>query len=196
MVANSARKQKPPDMTLQDYIQNTVLRTESKTLPSPDTHFWRVAHAGLGFTSEIGELCSALATLDKVNVIEELGDMMWYVGLGLDELGGPTVSYSPPEAIGNCMEQLTGAASLINNKLKRHAFYGEPMDNVSLREYFSHVLEAISRLCVLLGLSLDMVLRKNHDKLKKRYPKNFTKAKALKRNLAAERKSLESPHHD
>lgn len=51
-------------------------------------------HASIGMVTEAGEFLDALKKvlfygkpLDKVNLIEELGDMMWYVAVACVELG-------------------------------------------------------------------------------------------------------------
>lgn len=51
-------------------------------------------HAALGVTSEAGELADAVKKhlaygrpLDATNVVEELGDLLWYVALAADAVG-------------------------------------------------------------------------------------------------------------
>jgi NTP pyrophosphatase (non-canonical NTP hydrolase) len=50
----------------------------------------RMLHSFLGLSSEIGELADALKkhiiygkTIDEINILEEFGDLEWYVALGL-----------------------------------------------------------------------------------------------------------------
>ncbi len=54
----------------------------------------RLNHAVIGMTGEVGELASTMQKwlhygqpLDKVNVEEELGDLLWYVALACNALG-------------------------------------------------------------------------------------------------------------
>lgn len=54
----------------------------------------RGIHAALGICTEAGEFADAVKRfvfygkeLDKVNAAEELGDLMWYVSMGCDEIG-------------------------------------------------------------------------------------------------------------
>ncbi len=55
----------------------------------------RILHALLGICTEAGELADAVvkgmltASLDQVNVAEEVGDIFWYVAILLDALGIP-----------------------------------------------------------------------------------------------------------
>ena len=54
----------------------------------------RIEHAIMGLVTEAGELTDALKRykfykqkLDRVNLIEEAGDIMWYLAILCDELG-------------------------------------------------------------------------------------------------------------
>jgi NTP pyrophosphatase (non-canonical NTP hydrolase) len=54
----------------------------------------RLLHAAIGLCTETGELQDALKKaifygkpLDKVNLAEELGDVMWYIAIACDTLG-------------------------------------------------------------------------------------------------------------
>lgn len=85
-------------MTPKEYIE-AVVKTESvdhkaitlRLLP-PQTQ--RLLHGATGVVTEAGELMDALkkhiyygAELDKTNVKEEIGDLLWYVGILCDTLG-------------------------------------------------------------------------------------------------------------
>jgi NTP pyrophosphatase (non-canonical NTP hydrolase) len=74
------------------YIDDAV-RTESAVfnIQKGDA---RLLHAGIGIATESGEFLDALKKhifygkeLDKVNLLEELGDLFWYMAIALDELG-------------------------------------------------------------------------------------------------------------
>lgn len=54
----------------------------------------RLIHAMIGMCTEAGEFQDALKKaifygkkLDKTNLVEELGDLMWYIAIASDELG-------------------------------------------------------------------------------------------------------------
>ena len=54
----------------------------------------RLLHAGIGIATESGEFLDALKKhvfygkdLDRVNLKEELGDLLWYIAIAMDELG-------------------------------------------------------------------------------------------------------------
>lgn len=73
-----------------------ALRTEA---PLKDTHVdretMRQLHAAIGISTEGGELLDAFKKalfygkeLDRANVLEEVGDVLWYSALLLDSMGG------------------------------------------------------------------------------------------------------------
>jgi NTP pyrophosphatase (non-canonical NTP hydrolase) len=84
-------------MNPSEYVKN-ALRTESGNYEFQGVHGVtpRIEHAVIGLVTEAGELTDAVKRskifgreLDKVNVIEEAGDIMWYLALLSDELGVP-----------------------------------------------------------------------------------------------------------
>jgi NTP pyrophosphatase (non-canonical NTP hydrolase) len=84
-------------MNNKEYIEN-VVKTESidfeaieKRLISAETI--RLLHASMGIETEAGEFLDVLKKfifygkqIDKVNLVEELGDLLWYIGIACDEL--------------------------------------------------------------------------------------------------------------
>ena len=81
-----------PDRYIIDVLktENTKIDEVRKRLNSQV----RLLHAMLGINTENGELQDQLKKhlfygkeLDRTNLIEELGDLMWYVALALDEIG-------------------------------------------------------------------------------------------------------------
>lgn len=82
-------------MTPDKYIKN-ALRTEPKKYKFTSTGDIspRIEHASMGITTEAGEIMDAIKKskiygqkLDKTNLIEEIGDMMWYLAIMSDALG-------------------------------------------------------------------------------------------------------------
>lgn len=84
-------------MTPTEYIEN-VLKTESVVRLSNETLGRqlnsRILHGAMGACTEGGELLDACKKhvfygreLDKVNIKEEIGDVLWYIAILCDELG-------------------------------------------------------------------------------------------------------------
>ena len=73
-----------------DDLNPTIIETKEGNLNEEDTAFDpRVFHSIVGIVTEGVELLEALATpeFDKVNFIEELGDLNWYEAIGIDAVG-------------------------------------------------------------------------------------------------------------
>ena len=83
---------------MKNYIEKAI-KTESKDFDKisnrlQDKSMIRLLHAGMGLATESAEFLDALKKaiyygkkLDKVNLAEEMGDILWYCAIALDELG-------------------------------------------------------------------------------------------------------------
>ena len=81
-----------------DFIKSS-LKTEARDMAPvmerlQDPGTVRLLHAMIGLCTEAGEFQDALKKkifygkeLDKPNLVEELGDLMWYMAIAADELG-------------------------------------------------------------------------------------------------------------
>jgi NTP pyrophosphatase (non-canonical NTP hydrolase) len=77
--------------------------------------------------------------------------------------------------------------------LKKHIFYGAPLDKVNLEEEMGDLFWYLAILADFLGFrSFTRPQLRNIAKLKKRYPNKFTEQEAQVRDLEAEREVLES----
>ena len=75
-----------------DYIEN-VIRSESIAHGALSPRQMRLLHAAMGMQTESAELTDMLKrnffygyNIDRVNALEELGDMLWYVAIAIHEL--------------------------------------------------------------------------------------------------------------
>lgn len=75
--------------------------------------------------------------------------------------------------------------------LKKHIFYGKPLDEVNLMEELGDSLWYHSVAIDALHTSFEEVMGINIRKLRKRYGEKFSSEKAIKRDLEAEREILE-----
>ena len=85
------------NMTPTEYV-NEVLKTESFNIDEIKNRLSlngmpRLLHACMGIQTEAGEFCDSIKKaiyygkkLDVVNLIEELGDLLWYIGVASDVL--------------------------------------------------------------------------------------------------------------
>lgn len=89
-------------------------------------------------------------------------------------------------AVGCCTE-----AGELQDALKRELFYGKPFDATNLCEEYGDLLWYVAIGLDALGVSMEDCMERNINKLKARYPAKFDAAKAVNRNLDAERAALE-----
>jgi NTP pyrophosphatase (non-canonical NTP hydrolase) len=68
-----------------------AIRTESPNFYTPNP---RILHAAIGCVTEAGEMIDAIKKstyygrpLDTTNILEESGDLLWYLAILFDELG-------------------------------------------------------------------------------------------------------------
>lgn len=90
-------------------------------------------------------------------------------------------------AIGMCTE-----AGEFIDQLKKHIFYGKPLDKVNLKEEIGDLMFYIGVAMDVLETDFDTEQRKNIAKLKARYGEKFSSKAAIERDLGKERKILES----
>lgn len=79
----------------------------------------------------------------------------------------------------------------IADAVKRHVFYGKPIDCINLIEEAGDVLWYLAVLLNALDSNFDEAMEKNIAKLKARFGDKFTEAQALNRDLDKERAILE-----
>lgn len=88
------------------------------------------------------------------------------------------------------MGMVTESAEFMD-ALKKSIFYGKPLDKVNLREELGDILWYVALALRTLDTDFETVMERNIEKLKARYPQNFTEEHAISRDLEAERKILE-----
>jgi NTP pyrophosphatase (non-canonical NTP hydrolase) len=79
----------------------------------------------------------------------------------------------------------------ILDAMKKHYYYGKPLDIVNLREEIGDVMWYLALLCRATDTDLSAVATINIEKLRARYPGKFDAGRALKRDLLTERNILE-----
>jgi len=86
---------------------------------------------------------------------------------------------------------ITTEAGEIVDVLKKHIFYGKPIDEVNLREELGDSMWYVGLAVDVLRTTMDEIMTTNIAKLRARYPEKFTEEAALNRNLDAEKTILE-----
>lgn len=80
----------------------------------------------------------------------------------------------------------------LQDALKKHIWYGKPLDVVNVEEELGDVMWYWAVACDAIGANPTEILERNIAKLRKRYPEKFTAEQAVNRDLAGERAILES----
>lgn len=90
-------------------------------------------------------------------------------------------------SLGLCTE-----AAELADAIKKHIFYGKPLDKVNLVEEVGDILWYASIVLDACQSSFDEAMYKNIAKLRKRYPQGiFSASRAIHRDVEAEREVLE-----
>lgn len=192
-------------MTIEKYVEG-ALRTESPRNPITKEVedlglSGRLAHAIIGINTEVGEV--NLATVgkrwdnyDRVNILEEIGDIKWYLAVASDILPDftmdtPLVELLPEGDFDEVLNTLSNRAIEMLDLIKKTMFYGKPLDTSKVIKH----LNEINNMCgiIISGFSSteSAVLSTNLAKLSARYPEKFTDFDADNRDLKKERTILE-----
>lgn len=170
----------------------------------PHEHKQQMVHALLGLITEVGELTDSvkrhvvyLKPLDKVNLVEEVGDIFWYLNLYMTEarlasvLVDVVVGSMDAEVVKAAVECVQQPWKLAESVIMLSAIVGglcvpEDERGVSDREVVETIVAVLCLFIAVADSDLNTVLTKNIDKLALRYGDKYTDYKALNRDVAAE----------
>ena len=79
----------------------------------------------------------------------------------------------------------------ILDAVKKHCYYGKPLDKVNLFEEVGDLFWYLAILADEVGFDFEAAMKKNIEKLKARYEGKFSEKKAVERDLTKEREILE-----
>ncbi|MCP4336612.1 MAG: hypothetical protein GY679_02040 [Mycoplasma sp.] len=161
-----------------DNYQELANRTVNRKLTDNE----QLQNFSFGLMNEVTELYISLENGNRDEVIDEFGDVMWYSANLLSEL---EIRFSKLEVFESIKAvpnvKLLGSAIDISECAKKHFYQGHPLDVVQftlLIEFFVAVLFAIAETY---NINIEEVLKKNQEKLLKRYPEGFDKSKSINR---------------
>ena len=190
-------------MKLLEY-KGLALRTAAKS----DSKHQDLMHAASGLVTEIGEIVDQYKRAifykkeyDLTHLLEEVGDVMWYLALALEatgtdltfteekDLGEEAVGSMPLESI--LAKLVYNAAAVFScsftytNTAEQEAMSGH------YGYYLKNILLNIRFFCAKMSIDYEESKVKNIAKLKARYPEGFSEEAAVNRDIEAERKVLE-----
>lgn len=171
-------EQRIPARVLRTVSYDQMVRNLFKPMGSKEASF---LHAAIGISGECGEL---LVASSIENIVEELGDIEFYVEAGYQVLGGRRTPLADSlEVAGSdpCMHQVLGTVTIalsstsarLLDLAKKGWVYNKPMDeNVerALRYELMRIELMMEQLREMIGVRRPDVLGANQGKLGKRYP--------------------------
>lgn len=206
-------------MDAKTYVKN-VLITEARDFTPvqqrlSDIRNIRLIHASAGISSEVAELFQLSnnswngreSVIDRVNLLEELGDILWYIGIACDALDctdtvTESITYNviPMKFDDDLNDSIYATAAKIAElagefqdlAIKKLCFYGKPFNAEPLTVLLKKIHLNVQCLLLEADLTVEQARERNIAKLKARYGEKFSEAAALERNLDNERKTLEN----
>lgn len=175
-------------MSIKEY-QQLALRTEARNPEHTQADRW--IHGVLGFITEFDEFYD---TKTHVDMVEEFGDVMWYVTLLADVANVDLSTIEQPLRLPGSVIAWAAKAADIG---KRWKYYNIPPSESALTEAVCQLyVHACGYWIKIVAADSDIpkALDRNIAKLKARYPEKFTTEAAANRDLAAERAALEGGH--
>lgn len=188
-------------MRFDEYVENTRRTWNKKEVLEENLN-----HAFLGLTDESGEIAKAYkrnlaygTELDKTNVAEEIGDLMYFTARVLDELqfkDSDKLYLEFNRTIKTPLKETPKASEIdvvlaIASRASNIFVAVSTSDGSIIVRALTDLLLAIKTLSVLIDIKLDSIMEANIEKLKKRYPEKFENEKALNRDIEAETKTVE-----
>lgn len=136
-------------------------------------------HMAVGIAGEAGELLAAVidnahfgTELDRTNMIEELGDVEFYLE-GLSQAVGltPAVFNAPLRLIRREVHAsvLSVIAADLLDLVKKHVIYGKPLDKASINAKMTGLSYELTCLQATISVSREEVIAANKSKLGVRY---------------------------
>jgi NTP pyrophosphatase (non-canonical NTP hydrolase) len=85
------------------------------------------------------------------------------------------------ESLQHCILGILTEAGEIGDAIKKHIYYGQPLDVENVIEECGDILFYINNLATTIGVPVTTIQRLNIEKLRKRYPSGFSEEHATAR---------------
>ncbi|MDX5979574.1 hypothetical protein [Vreelandella alkaliphila] len=143
-----------------------------------------LVHAVLGLCDEAKELLDAKTA---ENVIEELGDLLWFCALADSTLKLQLFErHAVEQTEGTTPFDIAAAALTLSGLIKKPYAYGKSLPLTKITHELLVIVAAVETLADRLNMTLAEVMELNLLKLKMRFPDRFNCAAAISRNAAHE----------
>ena len=129
-------------------------------------------HMAVGISGEAAELAEAIFELGRKDVVEEIGDLLFYVvGLSRDSeikarvFDGSSFSAIRENGLTYVIQKLQNSAGFLLDAVKKQSVYCKPLDAKEASDQLSTVVACVNRICYLLVISRVECLEANMEKL-------------------------------
>jgi NTP pyrophosphatase (non-canonical NTP hydrolase) len=151
-------------------------------------------HAVVGILTETEELLdNHLIQQDKTNILEEIGDITWYLAIIGREYNMdfptdlPLSNEDPMKIVVSIIKQTCKLLDMLKKKL----FYNKPINDELFKQITTLVMILTQSYMNYYSIDIKGSFDINISKLKSRYGSKFSSDKAINRDLETERKILE-----
>ncbi len=180
----------------------------------------RILHGAIGLVTESGELMECVhdsmfvvpskivgappkrKSIDRLNLVEEVGDTLWYVALLVDALGItyeqlvkldrlPHLEGFPNQIVFQYgVQQVHISSCVLMDMLKCQIYYNRPLDIERFTQNLADALVGLGFIVRGIDTSIEVCVIVNKAKLESRYKDEYTDDQANERDLEQERQII------
>jgi NTP pyrophosphatase (non-canonical NTP hydrolase) len=177
---------------------NQYLELSEKTLSSEfhiDKKSEVILHSVMGILTELDELLENYdKELDTINVVEEIGDVLFYLailgrewGIDFPHLQVKEKAQDPKEIILNLIKNSCKLLDILKKKI----YYNKPINEEIFVSLTKIIILNVADYMNYYDIDMEKSFEININKLKARYGDKFSSDSAINRNLELEREILE-----
>lgn len=173
----------------------------TRTMLDTGDRLKNINHCIIGMFSEFNELVEAVVKKDTVNIGEEIGDKLFYLanyftfrGFDLYSLKNALIIPKDSKILfdtGAVLMDMSFKLSKIQNIIKGVIYYGRDFshyqDELTLLGEYASCIAVIAHV---FQLDIEVIMGKNINKLRVRYPEKFNTSNANERDLSQELEQL------
>lgn len=174
---------------------NDYIAAAMRTAAPLDSNAADFAHAALGLVDEAHELDHAT---DNENLLEELGDLLWFSALACTATNHYEAFKAPADPLDDLPEggacenarRIATEAAVIAGIAKKWWVYGKTPDLAEVQPALTEIVRSVEAIALAHDWPLSVVKAANIQKLRARFPRAYDAQRAIHRNHDAEREAL------
>jgi len=177
----------------EQYIKEVVKKYENQDKNKPEELKF---HSLLGLISDFGELVEADMNNDRTNILEELGDVYYFLFQGVDayeiNLDDIDLGYTPKTIKGLGDANIIIEIAKIADYHKKNYFYGKSVDAEDIKKTYARIYYNLLVMFKKFGFTEIEVINANAKKLHARFGDNYDNEKAKNRDKTAEMEAMKN----